>query len=188
MKELAKYNIDIFGLEDKRYVYDFESGDAFFEELQQDVIQHGSFRAQVTLDKSSTMVQLLFDITGSVVLTCDRTLDPFDEPIDTEGRMILKFGDHDEELTEEIEIIHRNTNRINVARYIFDFIVLSLPMKRLHPSIRNEETGEEDDEFETLVYSSHSDNEPDEEEATPNDDTEGEVDPRWEALKKLRGK
>ncbi|GAB3177132.1 YceD family protein [Telluribacter humicola] len=188
MKELSKYNIDIYGLEDKRYVYDFESGDAFFEEMQQDVIQHGTFRAQVTLDKSATMVQLQFEINGSVELTCDRTLDPFDEPIDTQGRMILKFGDHDEELTEEIEIINRNTNRINVARYIFDFIVLSLPMKRLHPSIRNEEEGDEEDEFEALVYTSHSDNEPDEEEITPDDEKEGDIDPRWEALRKLRGK
>ncbi|HEV7351113.1 DUF177 domain-containing protein [Telluribacter sp.] len=189
MKELAKYNIDIYGLEDKRYVYDFESGDAFFEEMQQDVIQHGHFRAQVTLDKSATMVQLQFQVVGSVELTCDRTLDPFDEPVDTQGRLILKFGDYDEELTEEIEIIHRNTTRINVARYIFDFIVLSLPMKRLHPSLRAAEKNDEDDEPETLVYSSLPDTETDPEEETGTDEgNDTEVDPRWEALKKLRGK
>jgi uncharacterized metal-binding protein YceD (DUF177 family) len=187
VKELAKYNIDIYGLEDKRYVYDFESGPAFFEELQQDVIERGQFRAEVTLDKSTTMLQLYFVITGSVELTCDRSLDPFDEPVDTHGRMILKFGDHNEELTEEIEIIHRNTTRVNVARYIFDFIVLSLPMKRLHPDLRAAEEGADDD-FETLVYSSQPAVEAtDEAEGTEGEQPEGNVDPRWEALKKLKG-
>ena len=102
--------------------------------------------------------------------------------------MILKFGDHDEELTEEIEIIRRNTAQINVARYIFDFIVLSLPMKKLHPSQRSgadddsaEPTGEEG----TLVYSSGA---PADEAATDEaTDDDAPIDPRWEALKKLKG-
>lgn len=179
MKELNKYNIDIFGLEDKQYVYDQESGDAFFEEMHQDFINHGHFRVETVLDKSTTMIQLQFKIEGAVELTCDRSLDTFNEPVKTEGRMFLKFGDRDEELTEEIEIIHRNTTRINIARYIFDLIVLSLPMKRLHPDLRNEES---DEEFETLVYSSGS-----ESNRTPEVESPSEtIDPRWEALKKLK--
>jgi uncharacterized metal-binding protein YceD (DUF177 family) len=179
VKELNKYNIDIVGLEDKQYVYDQESGDAFFEEMNQDFINHGNFRVITTLDKSTTMIQLQFQIEGSVELTCDRSLETFNEPVQTEGRMFLKFGDRDEELTEEIEIIHRNTTRINIARYIFDLIVLSLPMKRIHPDLRKEES---DDETETLVYSSTPAATETQEEESPSET----IDPRWEALKKLK--
>ena len=129
MKELSKYNIDIYGLEDKQYDYDMESGDAFFEELEQDLVEHGHFKTHVVLTKSATMIQLHFHTEGTVELLCDRTLEPFEEPIDSSDRIILKLGDHNEELTDEIEIINRNTNRINLARYIFDFIALSLPVK-----------------------------------------------------------
>lgn len=181
VKELSKYNIDIYGLEDKQYDYDMESGDAFFEELEQDLIEHGQFKTHVVLNKSATMIQLRFQTKGSVTLTCDRSLETFEEPVDSDERIILKFGDHNEELTEEIEIIGRNTNRINVARYIFDFIALSLPVKKLHPSLRTEEDDFEDDEEEgTLVYTSGETEEGDETE-------EGEkIDPRWEALKNLK--
>nr|WP_250771870.1 DUF177 domain-containing protein [Dyadobacter sp. MSC1_007] len=184
VKELSKYNIDIYGLEDKQYDYDMESGDAFFEELDQDLIEHGHFKTHVVLNKSATMIQLGFHTEGSVTLTCDRSLEPFEEPINSDDRIILKFGDRNEELTEEIEIINRNTNRINVAKYIFDFIALSLPVKKVHPSLRTEEDelDLEDDETEgKLVYTSGGE---------PEDGDEGEdeekIDPRWEALKNLK--
>ncbi|KAA0994034.1 DUF177 domain-containing protein [Dyadobacter sp. UC 10] len=183
VKELSKYNIDIYGLEDKQYDYDMESGDAFFEELDQDLIEHGHFKTHVVLSKSATMIQLHFHTEGAVTLICDRSLEPFEEPIDSDERIILKFGDHNEELTEEIEIINRNTNRINVARYLFDFIALSLPTKKIHPSLRTDEDelDPEDDETEaTLVYSSAKN-----EEEEPGEDQK--IDPRWEALKKLKG-
>lgn len=183
MKELSKYNIDIYGLEDKQYDYDMESGDAFFEEMEQDLIEHGHFKTHVVLNKSATMIQLRFHTIGSVTLTCDRSLETFEEPVDSDERIILKFGDHNEELTEEIEIISRNTNRINVARYIFDFIALSLPVKKLHPSLRTEEDDfslEDDEEEGTLVYTSGAADDGEEREE------DEKVDPRWEALKKLK--
>jgi uncharacterized metal-binding protein YceD (DUF177 family) len=181
VKELSKYNIDIYGLDDKQYDYDMESGDAFFEELDQDLIERGSFKTHVVLNKSATMLQLNFHTEGSVELICDRSLEPFEEPVLSDERLILKFGDHNEELTDEIEIISRNTNRINLARYVFEFIALSLPVKKIHPDLRDDEQDLSDDDAEgILVYSS----------ATSGKDSEEEdekTDPRWEALKKLKG-
>ena len=182
MKELSKYNIDIYGLEDKQYAYEMESGDAFFQELEQDLIEFGHFKTHVELNKSATMIQLNFHTVGSVTLTCDRSLEPFEEPIDQDDRIILKFGDHNEELTDEIEIINRNTTRINVARYIFDFIALALPVKKIHPDLRDEEDEIDplDEADGILVYSSEDVAEETEEETE-------KIDPRWEALKKLKG-
>jgi uncharacterized metal-binding protein YceD (DUF177 family) len=182
--ELSKYNIDIYGLEDKQYDYDMESGDAFFQELDQDLIEHGHFKTHVVLNKSATMIQLNFHTQGVVTLICDRSLEPFEEPIDSNERIILKFGDHNEELTEEIEIINRNTTRINIARYLFDFIALSLPVKKIHPDLRGEQsdTDDEDESEGVLVYSSQ-----DTAESASNNEEEEKIDPRWEALKKLKG-
>jgi uncharacterized metal-binding protein YceD (DUF177 family) len=176
VKEQNRYNIDIYGLDDKPYEFDYEIGHSFFEELEQDLIERGEFEVHLLLDKSTTMLQLCFSIKGNVELICDRSLEPYTEEVDTEGVMILKFGDHDEELTEEISIINRNTTRINVAGYIFELIALALPMKKIHPDLRTES----EKEYDYLVYSS---------EAVGNDKTEEQeekIDPRWEALKKLK--
>ncbi|MCE7043550.1 DUF177 domain-containing protein [Dyadobacter sp. CY312] len=183
VKELSKYNIDIYGLEDKLYDYDMESGDAFFEELEQDIIESGHFKTHVELTKSATMIQLHFHTEGTVGLVCDRSLEPYEEPFISDDKIILKFGEQNQELTDEIEIINRNTNRINIARYIFEFIALSLPVKKIHPSLRTDEDDNfsEDEDEVVLVYSSEA---PEDEEG---ESTDEKIDPRWEALKKLKG-
>lgn len=182
VKALTQYDIGIYGLKDKQYVYNFESGSEFFEELTQDLIENGHFKTNLTIDKSATMLILTFSIEGVVELVCDRSLELFEEPINLNEKLILKFGDHDEILAEDIELIRHETVRINVAQYIFDFIALSLPMKKLHPRFRNEETGEEEEGI--LVYQS---GEKKEEKAVDAPENEA-VDPRWAALQKLKGK
>lgn len=175
MNELRKYDINIFGLENKRYTYDFESGDAFFEALEQNLIRKGQFKTHLELDKSETMIRLDFHITGEVEQTCDRSLDDYNEPVAVENLMLLKFSDHNEELTDEIELIERNTPTVNVAHYIFEFISLSLPMKKLHPRFRVEDEDDEESEGK-LIYRS---------EPEPDADGGPALDPRWEALRKL---
>lgn len=129
------------------------------------------------------MIQLHFHTEGSVGLVCDRSLEPYEEQFISDDRIILKFGDHNQELTDEIEIITRNTNRINIAGYIFEFIALSLPVKKIHPSLRTEDEDmfSQDEDEVVLVYSSEK---PEDEES---ESTDEKIDPRWEALKKLKG-
>ena len=180
MKTLAQYDIDIQGLKFKEHFYEFEAETAFFEALEQDLIQTGQFKTTLRLEKSSTMLVLDFHIVGQVELICDRSLEEFQEPIDLTERLIMKFGDHNEELSDEILLIRHETVRINVAQTIFDYIALSLPMKRLHPSFRNEESNDEEGK---LVFSSEMNVET---EQTPDAEPKTTADPRWEALQKLK--
>ena len=180
MKALTQYDIDIYGLKEKQYVYDFESRSEFFEELEQELIENGHFKTHLTLDKSATMLILNFHIVGNVELVCDRSLETFEEPLDIQERLILKYGDHNEQLSDEIYLIRQDTVRINVASHIFEYIALALPMKKLHPRFRtDEEELEDEDEIEgILVYQTPEEETPEEPE---------EEDPRWAALKKLKG-
>lgn len=145
--------------------------------MEQDLIKAGNVETHLALEKSETMIRLDFHIVGVVEQTCDRSLDEYDEPVDTQQTMLLKFGDHNEELSDEIELIERNTTTINVARYIFEFISLSLPMKRLHPRFRDEEDWD-DEQNGKVIYRS------DEKESNDADDQPA-IDPRWAALRKL---
>lgn len=173
---MRKYDINIYGLDNRRYEFDFESGDGFFAALDQQLIKRGQCTTHVTLNKSETMIQLDFHIVGEVEQVCDRSLDEYNEPIEVANRMLLKFSDHNEELTDEIELIERNTATVNVARYIFDFISLSLPMKKLHPRFRDDEADEDDESEVKLIYKS---------EPEPDADGGPALDPRWEALRRL---
>jgi uncharacterized metal-binding protein YceD (DUF177 family) len=176
VKKLNAYDIDVYGLKDKQYAYEFESDSTFFEALEQDFISAGTCKTTVVLDKSSTMLMLEFNITGKVTLTCDRSLALFEEPVEAHEKLILKFGDHNEELADNIELIRQDTVKINVARYIFEYIALALPMKRLHPSLRSEQDNK--DEI-VLVFSTDRTVE-----AEPQKNET--IDPRWAALKSIK--
>jgi len=182
VKELEKYDIDIMGLSEKQHVFEFESGARFFQEMNQEVMSGGHFQTTMTLDKSSTMIQLGFRISGVAKLICDRSLEEFDESVDTEGRIILKFGEENLELTDEISLIHRNTHRINVAGYIFEFIALAIPMKKIHPRLRDEDELEDDSDG-VMVYVSGGESQDE-----PQEEASEAVDPRWAALKELSKK
>ncbi|MES2518542.1 MAG: DUF177 domain-containing protein [Bacteroidota bacterium] len=136
---LNTFKIDIFRLENKQHLHEFEGDNSFFVELEQDLIKKGNFKASVALDKNETMIQMVYKIVGSVELTCDRSLDTFDFPLDITQKMILKFSDHTEEITEELMLIDRNSQYINVAQDIFDFIGLQIPIKKLHPRFIKDE-------------------------------------------------
>jgi uncharacterized metal-binding protein YceD (DUF177 family) len=181
MKDLRSFDIEISTLKPKRYEYEFDIDASFFNFFERSPVQNGKFKVMMTLDKSETMIQLKFHITGSAELACDRTSELFDYPIDVTNRLILKFGEENEELSDEIEIISRGAQQINVAQYIYEFIGLAIPMKKIHPRLAGEKY--EENEEGILVYRSLSDS--DSEETDDDPDSGEDVDPRWQILKNL---
>jgi uncharacterized metal-binding protein YceD (DUF177 family) len=181
VKDLKAYAIEISKLSNKKHEYTFSSTSAFFSNFEQSLIEEGAFKVMLTLDKSETMMALYFHITGIIQLICDRTLEPFDHAINIRQKLILKFGDQDEVLTDEIEMIKRDTQQINIAQYIYEFIGLAIPMKKLHPRLAKGHY--EENEEGILVYSSGTDPG---DALTDSPAADEPADPRWQILKNLR--
>lgn len=170
---LDKYRVNIVGLSINTHHFNYEFGDAFFDQYGKDLISEGSFVANVSIDKRETFLDVEFDIKGIARLICDRSLDLFDYPIDTQNKVLFKFGEEDQEISDEIVIIHRDTVSLELGQYIYEFICLAVPMKKLHPRFQEEEDSENDE----LIYSSSKEKD---------DNDNNESDPRWDALKKLK--
>lgn len=173
-RELSKYDILIHGLEDKNHEYEFEGADAFFKEFEQDIIEGGRFKVKVLLEKNATFIRLNLDITSQLRLQCDRSLDIFEEEFSSREMHIFKFGSTAAEMSEDLEVIPFGTHKINIANLLFDYILLQVPMKKLHPKFRAENTPEEG----TLVYKDPGFSE----------EKEEIQDPRWAALINLKNK
>lgn len=168
---MGAYSVNIIGLSNKAHTFDFTIGDEFFRQYGTEILQGGDFVAKVVLDKHETFIDADFTITGMAKLTCDRSLDPFDEPVKVHRKIMFKYGPEPAELSDEIIIITRDQDKLELGQYMYEFISLEIPMKRLHPRFRDEE----DDNAEgKIVYKSE-----------PKDD-DTEIDPRWEKLKKLK--
>lgn len=180
MKFLRTFDIDIIRLKDGEHVFPFEIGGDFLSHFEgNNVISDGSLTAKVTLKRQAGIIEAWFDINGTVQLTCDRSLESYDQPLSIRERILYKYGVEEKELSEEIFMITNDTAHINVAQLIYEFIYLAIPVKKLHPKYQ-EDTEEEDDLEGKLVYVS------DAEDSTENEDPENN--PLWEQLKKLKHK
>jgi len=172
---LKALSVNIIGLSQKAHQFDYQFGDEFFTQYGADLVSGGKFAAHVTLDKHETFIEASFKINGKAGLICDRSLDPFDYPIDMDKKIVFKYGEEEAELSDEIIIISPERASLDIGQYIYEFIALSIPIKRLHPRYANEA---EDEGEGKLIYSSSDDNNEKEQEDT--------IDPRWEKLKKLK--
>lgn len=175
MKTLKKYDINIDKLSNKKHVYEFDLDNAFFDIFEQNIIHGGNLKADVELDKTELLLTFNVHIKGEVRLTCDRSLEEFSHPIETEQTLLVKYGQEEAELDENVWQIQPGTQAFNIAQHLFDYVGLAVPMKKLCPRFL-EELDEDSDE-DILIYSSGGEEADDEDEET--------VDPRWAALKKL---
>jgi uncharacterized metal-binding protein YceD (DUF177 family) len=184
MKELKNFNIDIYRLSNATHEYFFDVDDSFFEFFESGLLKKGKVLAKVILRKTDSLIEANFEIEGTVELECDRSLDLFDYPFAIKERVMFKYGEEEMELNDEIIIITKLTQKINVAQHIYDFINMAIPMKKVSPKYLDED----DDSDVKLVYTSRIEDDDDDETDydAENDENDEESDPRWDALKNLK--
>lgn len=166
---MEAYHIHIQGLSNSLHHFTYELGEAFFKQFGTGLLDHGNFTATVSLDKHETFIEASFHLEGTAQLECDRSLECFDYPITADEKIIFKFGAENQEISEDVIMIQRNTDTLKLGPYLMEFIGLAIPMKKLHPRF----AGEANDQ-DAIVYTSGGQT-----------NQEEEIDPRWEALKKL---
>lgn len=174
MKEIKKFDINIYHLKEGEHQYHFEIDDSFFQIFENSLVNHGKVQVSLLLEKRSTFIELGFNLQGYLELTCDRSLQNFNHQTNAENKLILKYGEENKEVDEDVYIIVPETQKLNIAQWIYEFIMLTVPMKKIHPDLADELA---DVELGKIVYSSEKDNNKDEKDE--------EIDPRWSKLKNL---
>lgn len=129
--------ISFSGIKTGSHNYNFQIGDWFFENFEYSEIKKGNVGVDLVLNKQENMLVLDFAINGNVNVTCDRCLENFDFPVNDKKRLIVKFGDKTYEQTDEITILSLKEYQIDISKYIYEYIHLLLPIKRVHPDEKN---------------------------------------------------
>jgi len=135
VKDLRKYVIPFAGLKEGRHEFEFDVDDSFFDHFDSSEIKEGKLGVKVILVKNPQVLELNFNIEGLVKTICDRCLDEFDLPMIYQGKLFFKFGEGTYELTDEILILSPSEHEINISQFIYEFIHLALPYRRIHPDI-----------------------------------------------------
>ncbi len=175
MKPLKEFTIPFVGLKIAKHQFEYKVKQAFFEYFEYEDFNDVNIDVTVDLEKRSTLLELHFEISGHVNLNCDLTNEPFNQQIENEFDLVVKFGEEYNDENIDILILPHGDYELNLQQYIYELIVLSVPIKRIHPGI--EDGTLDSDILEKL------------EELSPKlkeqKETEEETDPRWNTLKKL---
>jgi uncharacterized metal-binding protein YceD (DUF177 family) len=185
------YKVDLKNMQQAVEKYEYLLDNQFFTNIGGEDIQKGKVNTQLTVSKKAGVFDLSFTFNGIVVIPCDRCLDDMDLPIETTAHLIVKFGKDFSEESDEIVVIPEAEGIINLAWFLYEFIVLAIPIKHIHaPGKCNKQmtsklkkhSAKSDDDEDRSFDSDDSDDD-----ITIDDDPEEEkTDPRWEALRGLK--
>lgn len=176
MKNTKEFLIPFIGLKLGKHHFEYQISNAFFEIFDYDEYQNSDIKVNVVLDKKSTLLELNFKHKGTVNVPCDLTGEDFDLPIKGKMKLIVRFGEEFNNDNEELLILPHGEFEVNIAQYIYEMIVLSVPFKRVHPGIK-------DGSLNTEALTKLNELSINEEKQEYNE--EENIDPRWDQLKKL---
>ena len=135
--ELKEFTLPFVGLKQGKHNFSFAIDNKFFENFGFDDFHKTKLEGKLVLDKKPSLLELHFDVKGEVILSCDVSTELFSHIVKSNYDMIVKFGTTRETDPDEILIIPEGTYQINVAQYFYEMVVLSIPLKRVHPGIKN---------------------------------------------------
>ncbi len=130
MSKFEPYNIvlkDFTGTHTVEYTLD----DVFFQKIDSPEVQRGNVKAVVNVRKRGDVFELAFRLDGFILVPCDRCLDDMELPITHRENLLVKMGDKFSEEGETV-IIPEAEGAINVAWFLYEFIVLNIPLKHVH--------------------------------------------------------
>lgn len=168
MKDLI---IPFKGLKDAVHLFESKLDKSFFDEFSPEDLDGGNVTVRINLDKKPHLMVFNIEIEGFVRVICDRCLEFYEQEVYFEGKFYVKFGEKNEEETEELIVLSREEYEVDLSKFVFDSIYLSLPIMRVHPDDENGDSTCDPDMLDKL--SEHQ--------------TEiNNIDPRWEALRNLK--
>jgi uncharacterized metal-binding protein YceD (DUF177 family) len=134
---LKNFVIPFSGLKIGNHHFSFKIDDKFFEQFQYSEISKGNLQVNCTLDKQSRMMILNFSMKGKVRVTCDRCADEFDQLLEGNQKLIIKFGEDQAEESDEIIVLAEKDHELYIGQYLYEYIHLLLPIKKVHKTDKN---------------------------------------------------
>ena len=165
-----QYIVKFAGLPVGTHEFEFNINGTFFEQFDESEITEADINVVIVLTKQNNLMQMQFDISGTVNLSCDRCLTDYDFPVEASEELVVRNGNPDES-TDEIMVVNENEGQADVSHYVYEYIMLALPSRRVPCEI------DEDFDCDYDTLNKLNENSVPEEEKT---------NPLWDKLNKLK--
>lgn len=130
------FDIAFVGLKLGPHEYTYTIEDEFFTHFQGQEFKNCKAEVKLTLDKHSSFMMLKFEIGGSLEVGCDRCGNQLPLPLWDEFNIVVKLTDNPEDMNSEEEdpdvyYISKGDSHINIADWIYEFVILSIPIQKM---------------------------------------------------------
>lgn len=167
----SAFEIPFVGLKLGTHEFEFDVNDTFFASLPYSLIEKGSVKVWLDLEKKETMMIANFECFGHVEQICSRCNETALVEIDSDLAVIYKFSHEEEETNDDnLLIVNYDAYELDISQQVYEMISLALPIRPMH------EEGECDEEMVKLIEKYQVKEEKKEED---------DIDPRWSVLKGL---
>ena len=170
--DLETLKIDLKGLKEGVNHLEFDLDDTYFKAVDAPEVSRGNVHVSLDIVRNgNNLFTLDFHEVGMVMISCDRCLDLMEQPIETTQRLEVNFGTENSE-EGDLVTVAEDEGILDVTWYLYEFIALAIPIKHVHaPGKCNPAMVRALEEYSA---------------ARSGEEDEQAMDPRWEALLKLK--
>ena len=170
--DLETLKIDLKGLKEGVNHLEFDLDDTYFKAVDAPEVSRGNVHVSLDIVRNGNdFFTLDFHEVGTVMISCDRCLDLMEQPIETTQRLEVNFGTENSE-EGDLVTVAEDEGILDVTWYLYEFIALAIPIKHVHaPGKCNSAMVRALEEYSA---------------ARSGEEDEQAMDPRWEALLKLK--
>ncbi len=189
MGKFSEFKLPLKSIPAGTQEFSYHLDKAFFVNMENADVRDADVDVHLTVTYKNDVYDLVFHLTGTVTVACDRCLDNLELPVDTTYQVAVKYGDDYRDDADGMIEIPESDNFLNVAYMIHDTAALAIPIKHVHPlgkcnramstllkKHRAHTPGDPDAELEDELLDGIDDADTGEAQAT---------DPRWDALRGL---
>ena len=172
---MKEYELRFSELKEDTETFEFVLGESFFKVFQSSEWEQGRIKAQVKAQRRPDGITLVISLKGMLDVVCDRCLDVYSHKVNCKEQLFLKFGQKEEEIDANILIVSKDDNKMDLSHIFYEYILLTIPVKKVHPVDGKGVSGCNKEMIEELnkhMIQNES----------------GQTDSRWDDLKKLLDK
>ena len=147
---LRKYDLDVGGFSKDRRDYTLDLANDFLEEGDEVICIQA--KVEVSVTKTAEVLKADISVKGTLTLVCDRSLQEFEQEIDCNELVYFKYGHRYEELDINLYTISSSQRYINIKQLLYDMVLLSLPMKKIHPDLALEDEENQENQGDNIVF------------------------------------
>ncbi len=138
MKHNREFEIAWQGLKPGLHTFQYDVDNRFMVEHGETETDIKNIEAKVVLkfDKKTNFFLLHFDVDGKMTAACDRCGDDFELGLWDEFDLVIKLAGEDvEEIDDEADVVFipRSETVLDISRWVYEFVMLSVPLQRIHP-------------------------------------------------------